>query len=749
MTENIEKYNRDLVARVTGELQYLDDMAAGDCLHAALVALPVGHACVVDIEKAQALNMPGVTHVFTARDLPHPLSRFGPMVQDQPVLANRETTFAGQPVAVVLAESPRQARQGAAAVKVNYTALAAVTTIAEALDSGAPLVQDSVTRAADQWRDTNIMGEWNFGWGDIDRGKSQSAVTLANTYTTPFIHHYALEPYGVYAYPEDGGISLHAAIQHPFALRRIIAGMLDLPIAKVRVMATEMGGGFGGRGYPKVEPLAALLVHMTKRSVKISLTADEGFHFAQREGSHVRIRTGFRKDGQITFQEVKADFLVGAYADISPRVVQKAGFLGAGPYRASHVDITARGIFSHTAPTTAFRGFGATHLCFAIESQMDTAARRLKIDPIAIRLKNLPKKGETLIPGDNPVDGDWKSALLKAAEAIAWKEPVDKGRGKGIAIGIKSSVPGTASSAEVRMHADGSVTVYVGTTEMGQGARIAMSRLVGKSLQLPTDRVQVVNGDTGRVPFDTITASSRSTVMMGQAVMAACDNIREKLCAFAAKTRSGDVNHVEISDGCIHAGDERLTYAQVIQAVFGPGMGEIVGQGSYQGEKDGQHPLGGPAAFWELIVTAVELSVDTETGMVDLLKLINVSDVGKVINPIRAVGQDEGGAIMAIGAALMEKIVMDSSGVVLNAGSLDYKVPTIADIPGQMKTMFQENKDGPGPYGSKGIGESGILAALPAIGSAIYNATGIKVRDIPITPEALWRLKTKGEEEKI
>jgi len=605
-------------------------------------------------------------------------------------------------------------------------------------------VQNPDNREKDKWCDTNIMGAWQFGWGDINKAEPQSVFTLTNTYATPFIQHFALEPYAVFALPEDGGITLYAAIQHPFFLRRMLAGMLDLPLSMVRVISTEMGGGFGGRGYPKIEPLAALLVHMMKRPVKISLTADEGFYVAQREASRVWIRTGFKENGEIVFQEVNADFLVGAYADISPRVVQKAGFLGAGPYRVHHVNVISRGVFSNTAPTTAFRGFGATHLSFAIESQLNEAAARLKIDPVEIRLRNLPEKGETLIPGDNPVDGDWKSVLLKAAEAIEWHTPKEKNCGKGIAIGIKSSVPATFSSAEVRLQFDGSATVYVGTTEMGQGSQTVMAKMVSKGLHVPFDQVRVVAGDTGQVPFDTITASSRSTVMMGQAILSACKDIQSKLSELAAELFNVDSESIHVADGSVRVGHDNFTFPQIIQNYFGPGLGEIVGYGTYKGEKNKHHPLGGPAAFWEFIVTAIQVSIDLEIGNVRLCKLVNVSDVGKVINPLRAIGQDEGGAVMAIGAALMEKIVIDSPGTILNAGSLNYKVPTVADIPEEMKTIFQENEDGPGPCGSKGIGESGILATLPAICAAIYDATGLRFREIPITPEKLWQtLKTK------
>ncbi len=748
MKSNCKNQSKGLIERVTGSLKFVDDIHGDDILYAKLVRLSVGHAKIDFVDKEDALSISGVIAVYTAEDLPVPLSRFGPIVQDQPVLANGEVNFAGQPVAVVLAETCRQAEKGAEAVKVKYTTLPAITSIEEALAPGAPLVQNPAIRNDDKWHDTNIMGEWHFGWGDVDSVDSQSVFTLTNIYKTPFIHHYALEPYAVHALPADGGITIFAAIQHPFVLRRIVASMLELPLSKVRIIATEMGGGFGGRGYPKIEPLVALLSHMTNRHVKLTLTADEGFYIAQREASQVLIRTGFSADGKIVFQDVEADFLVGAYADVSPRVVQKAGFLGAGPYPVQDVRIRARGIFSNTAPKTAFRGFGATHLCFAIESQLNEAAKQLNINPVEIRLRNLPEKGATLIPGDSPVDGDWKSALLKAADAIELDGAKEKGSGRGIAIGIKSSVPATFSSAEVRLHFDGSATAYVGTTEMGQGSKTVMAKLVSKSLNIPFQSVNVVSGDTGRVPFDTITASSRSTVMMGQAIVSACKDIEVQLCALTAEWLKLGTEDVQTAEGSITAAGKNFSFSEIIQTSFGTGMGEIIGNGRYRGERQEHHPLGGPAAFWEFIVTAVKVAVDQETGEITLKNLINVSDAGKVINPLRAVGQDEGGAVMAIGAALMEKIVIDSTGSILNASSLDYKVPTTADIPEKMETIFQENGDGPGPFGSKGIGESGILATLPAICGAIFDSTGIVFREIPITAEKIWE-ETKKRESRL
>jgi CO/xanthine dehydrogenase Mo-binding subunit len=426
--------------------------------------------------------------------------------------------------------------------------------------------------------------------------------------------------------------------------------------------------------------------------------------------------------------------------------VSKAGFLGAGPYKVPNVRIRSRGIFSHTPPTTAFRGFGSTHFCWAIESQVDEAARRLFMDPVKIRLQNLPKKGEILVPGDNPVDGDWAEALVKAAEAVDWDSPAGPERGRGVAIGIKSSVPATVAKARASVHSDGSVTVCVGSTEMGQGLRNTMAKIVSDQLGIPLDRIHVVSGDTGFVPLDTITASSRSTVMMGNALVAACNQIKEQLREIAGAFLEVNPQSIALSEGEATAGGARLSYEHLMEKRFGRYLGELTGEGLYEGDRDPSHPLGGPSAFWEVIFSTTELEVDRETGQVTIQKLVNISDVGKVINRIRAVGMDEGCSLMGMGAARLEEVLFDETGRMLNANSLDYRVPTAADIPRHLESLFQEKADGPGPYGSKGIGESGILAVAPALCNAIRDCTGIRFYTLPLTSERIWRaLRTSND----
>lgn len=732
-TPSIQK---GIVEKVTGHAKYVDDLDAPNALHGKFVSLPCPRAKIKQIDIQESLSVTGVVDVFTAEDFPEGVPRFGPFVMDQPVLAAGETKFQGQPVALVVAENERQALLGADRVKVQYEELPAAINISQTLAEDAPLVHDPGSRHDSPWKDTNIMDQWTVGWGDISGKESLCACVVENTYKAPFVHHFAMETFGCIAVPENGGVTLLTGIQHPFLAQRIIAEMLELPRSKVRIQTVDMGGAFGGKGYPKIEPIAASLALSLKRPLKIILTPEEGFMIAHRESPHIRVRTGFDKSGAVLFQDILADFLIGAYADISPRVVAKGARLAAGPYWCPNVNIVARAIYTHTAPATAFRGFGSTHYSWAVEGQMDLAARKLGMDPVALRLRNIPSKGNTIIPNDTPVDGDWSEALKKTAEAMQWNAPRKPGRGRSIAIGVKPCVSALDSHARVALRADNRATVYMGTTEMGQGARTTMALIVGKRLNVPVEHVSVISGDTGLVPFDTITASSRSTVTMGNALLAACDHLENQLKDIAADFYKITPGEIQASEGRITAQGNDVSFSDMLAK---SARNEVVGEGVFECKKDPAHPLGGPFPFYEFVVTGVELHIAPETGDIVVDKLVNVTDAGKIINPCRALGVDEGGAVMGLGVSLSEQLLFDDFGHLLNAGSLDYRIPRAVNIPEEFVTIFQENQDGPGPFGAKGMGEGAILAIAPAVCGAVYDATGIYISEIPLTPEKIWK----------
>ncbi len=724
------------VERVTGRQQFVGDVRLDNMLHVKLVTLDCARARIESVDTSAAERVPGVVAVFTAGDLPDPMPRFGPVEQDRPILAVGETKFHGEPVAAVAAETEQAADEGAALVRVTCAELPPVLTVEQALDPNSDLVQDPALRQG-PLAATNTVREWDFGWGEIEG--VGAACIVENTYNFPMVTHFAIEPHVFLAAPEQDGVTIWSAIQHPYLLQQVIANLLDLPLAKVRVIAPDPGGAFGGKQHAKFEPLLAFLALRTQRPVRLALSLAQTFQAVRRTAFQVRVRSGFNADGTIRFQDIDCNGLLGAYADIAIRVVSKASYLMCGPYRVPDARVHVRALLSHTPPATAFRGFGTPQVAWAVESQMDEAARQLGIDRLEIRLRNLVRRGEEFVPRDRPADGDWFESLRKAADAIGWGTALPAGRGRGIAVALKSSATTGASYAIVRLHYDGSATVLAGTSDMGQGARTVLSQIAAEELGLTVDRVQIVMGDTAFAPFDLQTSASRSTVFMGTAVAEACRDVKRQLATMAADTFAVAPDDVEVGSGTVRAGTRSLSFTELMVEAFAGVRGEVIGTGSRRGESVRSHPLGGSPAFYEFNCTACEVEVDQETGELLVVNHVSVADVGKALNPAHVESQDEGAAIMGLGHTLMEHLILDDRGRILNLGALDYRIPTTKDIPVQLHSLLVENEDGPGPYGAKGAGEGGLFGVAPAIASAVTEAVDVVIRDLPITPERLWR----------
>lgn len=732
--------------RVTGSQRYVADLRVENVLHVKLVSLDVARARIDGIDASAALRVPGVTCVFSAADLPTPIPRFGPAVVDRPVIAVDETKFFGEPVAAVVAETEDAAEQAAALVRVAWTELPPVLTIDAALDPASPLVQDPSIRQDKARAHTNVFHEWAFGWGTVEN--DDAACVIEHDYVFPMVTHFAIEPHAYLAAPDDNGVTIWSPVQHPFVLQRVVAASLGWPLSRVRVIAPDPGGGFGGKGWPKFEPLMAVLALHVKRPVRLVLTLEQTFQAVRRTSARVHARTGFDAAGRIVFQDIAADFLLGAYADIGVRVVSKASYAACGPYRTPNARIVARALLSHTTPTTAFRGFGTPQASWAVESQLNEAAGRLGIDPVDIRLRNLPARDEAFIPGDTPCDGDWADVVKRTASAMDWHRPLGPHEGRGISLGLKSSSTASASMAIARLHYDGSLTILSGTSDMGQGARTVLAQIAAEVLGIDVDRIAMVMGDTTVVPYDSSTSASRSTVFMGQAVVRACEDVARQLRELTAIHHTVDAGQVVVGTGRVAWPGGALSYGEFLAGVYGSARGEVIGIGEMRG-KGGipGHPLGGSPEFWEFMCTAAEVAVDPETGMTDVLRVVLGSDIGKALNPLQVEGQDEGAAVMGLGHSLMEQILLDDHGRIRNLGALDYRIPTIQDVPVTLHSVLVENQDGPGPFGAKGAGEGGILGIAASIGAAINQAAGVEIRDLPLTPERIWRAIRARDEE--
>jgi len=553
------------------------------------------------------------------------------------------------------------------------------------------------------------------------------------------VTHFAIEPHGFMAAPDgEDGVVVWSTIQHPFLLQKILAKILDLPLAKVRIIAPDPGGGFGGKQNPKFEPLVALMAIRTGRPVRLILSLEETFQAVRRAAAEVRVRMGFELDGTMVFTDVEAQFLIGAYVDIADRVVGKSSYLAAGPYRVPAVRVVGRGILSHTTPSTAFRGFGVPQLTWARESTLDEAALQLGIDPLEVRMRNLPAYQEEFIPGDTPADGDWAEAVRTGAELIGWDTPLLSGHGRGLAISIKSGPTTGLSYSTVRLLADGSVIIFCGTSDMGQGARTIFAQIAAHELGVELERVSVVMGDTAIVPYDQQTSASRSSVLMGTAVLRACRDVQQQVREMASKAHQIEVEEIVVDAGVVQFSDRETTIVEVAKAGMGRLGGELIGNGEMRKEPEPDHPLGGSAVFFEFNYTAIEVEVDEETGEIVIVRHVTVGDVGRSLNPNQVRGQDEGAAIMGLGHTLMEQIILDDSGRIRNLGALDYRIPTSQDLPVELTGVSVENADGPGPYGAKGLSEGSLLCTAPAVGAAVRDATGLVIRDLPLTPQRVW-----------
>ncbi len=723
--------------RVSGLQEYVADVRVPDVLEARLVTLDCARARILSVDTSAALGVAGVRLVMTAADLPQPVPRFGPQAEDRPIIAVDETKYHGEPVALVAAETREAAEEGARLVRVEYEELPPVFTLAAALDPGAPLVMDPALRAGDPLASSNVFHEHRVGWGDVEA--TPADLVIENAYSFPMVTQFAIEPHGFMAAPDGAGIIVWSSIQHPNWLQKTLARLLGLPLSRVRVFAPDPGGGFGGKQHAKLEPLVAFAALRAGRPVRLILSLEQTFQAVRRAACDVRVRTGFRSDGRLTFQDIRADYLIGAYVDIADRVVGKGSYPAAGPYNVPAVRILARSILSHTTPSTAFRGFGNPQVNWAVESNLDEGARALGIDPLELRLRNLARKGDAFIPFDTPADGTWEQTVRRAADLVGWDTPLPPGHGRGIAVGIKSGPTTGLSYSTVRLLADGSAIVIAGTSDMGQGARTVFAQIAAEELGAPLESIAVVMGDTAIVPYDQQTSASRSTVLMGNSVLRACRSIQAQIRAMAARLHGLDEGQIVVDRGVVTLPDRRLTVAEVLKSGLGRLGGELTGNGEMRKDAEPGHPLGGSAAFFEFNCTAIEAAVDEETGDVTLVRHVTVSDVGKAINPLQVGMQDEGAAIMGLGHTLMEHYIYDDAGRIRNLGAIDYRIPTSMDLPLELLSDMIENGDGPGPYGSKGMSEGALLCVAPAVAAAVRAASGAVIRDLPLTPERVWR----------
>ncbi len=740
----------DGLEKVTGKAVYTGDIEFPGMAFAKILRSPVPHARIVSIDVRKAESLPGVVTVLTRDDLKGLNYQYGAIYKDQSIVAVDKVRYAGDPVAAVLAVNEDTAEEALRFIDVEYADLPTVTSIEEAIAPGASLVHEkwsgqaelrgSSYGAPERFKGTNICSVFAYSRGDVEGGFKKSDHVFEDTFRFPKVQHFSMEPHTMVAHFGQDHLTVWSSCQDPFGLRDQLAGIFNLPLSHVRVIVPYVGGGYGGKLYVKAEPIAAALSWKARRPVKLVMGISESFKTVTRHPARVRIKTGLTKDGRIVARECEIYMNTGAYADAGPRVTQKAGYRAFGPYRIPNAKVDAHCVYTNTVPAGAFRGFGAVQVAWAYESQMDLLAERLDMDPLDLRLKNLLKKGEPYTPGDTPVDCDLKEGLMKVAKAIDWKAQSKANTGKGLSVCLKDA-GGTfkIAGATVKMSSDGSVVLLTGTVEIGQGSRTALSQVVAEELSTDLEQISVAQLDTDVTPYDVSTSASSSMTVMGLAVQRAAKDARKQLLEAAAKVMGCKIGDVKLKDGKVQGKrGHSLLYGKVITDYFGSKAGEIIGKGLYRDIRTKKAALGSTTTFWEVGWGGAEVEVDRDTGEIHLHKYVSVADVGRAINPVQCEGQDEGGVVFGIGHTLFEQMVYED-GQLLNPNLVDYRVPNFRDLPDEFISTLVENENGPGPFGSKGMGEGGLLPVASAIANAISKAVGIRFYDLPITPEKVWR----------
>ena len=724
---------RDGAEKLRGQAEFAGDLVVSHMLHGKVLRSPLPHARIASLAVRAAEAIPGVACVLTGADLAGLDPYWGHAIRDRPVVAVDRVRFAGEPVAAVAAADEATALAAVDAIEVEYEELPVAGTVDEALAPGAPLLHEGPVRAGLFHglgelppRDGNVCYRFRMDRGEIEAVFAHADLVVEGEYTFPAVYQYAMETHTVVAHAVGDEITVWASCQHPFLVRAELAALFDVPLANVRVVVPYLGGGFGSKSYTKMEPITVALARKAGRPVRIQNRVAESMVTTRRHGLRCRMRTAMTHDGRLLGRDVRCWFDTGAYADNGPRVTATGADAAPGPYRWDAYRVDAACVYTNTAPSGSYRAFGATHLQWIGESQIDELARRAGIDPLDVRRANLCVPGEELRAGGKPLDADLVGDVERAAAAIGWGAPKERNVGRGVSVGLLAAGAHPVSTAIVRLEADGRVVVLVGTTEVGQGARTALAQIAAEEIGVPVEQVTVRGADTRYTPYDRSTGASRSTTLAGLAVQRAAAQVREQLDEIAG----GE----EVDPDLLPA---------LIERHFGLAGGELIGHGEVAPQGTGSYAEG--PVFWEVCVGAAEVAVDPETGAVRVRKTATIADVGKAINPLLVERQDEGGTMQGLGNALFEEMVYED-GLLLNDSLLDYRIPSFEDLPGEMTCIVVENGDGPGPYGAKGCGEGSLAAVTAAVVNALADA-GVPMTELPLTPERVWRRVQQLKEE--
>ncbi len=553
----------DALDKVTGRAAYVGDLEVPGMLHGKILRSPLPHAVVKEIDVRKALKWSGVVAVLTRDDLEGLDPFYGAVVRDRPFIATDKVRYQGEPVAAVAAVDLATAEEALDLIQVEYDELPVISDTVEALMDGGATVHE-----------TNLCNQSGYEWGDVTDAIAKADHVFEDTFTFPMVYHYSMEPHAVIADYSNQGITVWSTAQHPFLVREDLARMFGFQLHQVRVVVPYLGGGFGSKSYTKLEPLVVALSKVAGRPVRVALTVEEAFKTIRRHAARCTVKTGVMNDGSFVARECLIHLDTGAYADNGPLVANRAAERIMGAYRWDNVKITSNAVYTNSTPAGSFRSIGAPQAAWASESQVDIIADALGLGPLEIRLKNLVEKGEEFRPGRRALDADPATGLRMAAQAIGMsldKEPEDQGSalpiktGRGLGCNLSGVGSSATSTAIVRLHVDGTVTVFAGTTEIGQGSRGVLAQIASQELQVPFEHISMVSSDTGVVPYDRSTGSSRSTTMMGLAVQGAAKEVKDQLIELAALHFDCPPEELSAEDGLVIRADESVAYGALIE----------------------------------------------------------------------------------------------------------------------------------------------------------------------------------------
>lgn len=762
----------DGTLKVTGYAKFTDDYQMPGMLYVKTKKSPYAHARIMNIDTSKAEALKGVKAIITGKDVPN---RVGLYLEDKTFLATDKVRFIGEAVAAVAAESEEIAEEAVELIDVQYEELPAVFNAFDALKEDAPLLHEDLKNYNHgsiffPEPGTNISNHYKIRKGDVEEGFAEADYIMENEFYVPHIQHAPIETHSVIAISEPTGkITVWSSCQSPYAVRKALSVAFKVPLNKIRVISYFLGGGFGCKAGTTLEGIAIPLSQkLLGRPIKLTYTREEEMVCSFiRQGCCIKIKTGVRKDGKIIAVENNFYWEGGAYTEYGVNITRAGGYASTGPYDIPNVNTDSYCLYTNQPVGGPYRGFGMSEIHFAIEQNMDMIAAKVGIDPVEFRKLNALKDGGHTVTGQELHNVGLLQCIERAAEGIKWGEKSEsrsshKVRGKGIACMYKApSMPNNVgSSAIIKLNDDATANLLISAIDMGQGAYTALAQIAAEVLTIPVSSISVIAGDTDCTPYEWQTVASRTTYCCGNSVRKAAEDAKAQLLKLGSIGLGLPEDDLELKEGytCSKLYSDRKIHIKDLALGLtmpdGSGVhGPIIGRGSFippnvrdtdketgQGDK--------PVAFWTFGCQAAEIEVDTETGQIEVLKIDAAYDMGKAINPQLTRGQIEGGIVQGIGCALLEQLIM-KDGKILNPSFVDYKIPAVRDVPEIVSHIIEVPED-TGAFGARGVGEATMVPTAPAIANAVYNALGVRVTSLPLTPEkVLNALKDKNKNKEI